>query len=242
MEKGQMKFQINNEEVTFNIGRSIKQIGEVQSVTATTYTIDSLSEVQIDERLGVESLVTIVMNFESDDIEDYDEWLAALQQFEYRSKMKRQELDRKNHKSPPSRPSIEKASTLQLKALPLHVRYVFVCMNKTLPVITVAYHNGRQVECLVAVLKRFKRATGWTTQDIIEISLVFVFTKFNPSIDHQRRLNFPMQEVIKKEIIKFFDTGVIYPIAQNTLGFPVQCVPKKGGITWSQMKETSLFR
>lgn len=56
----------------------MKQIGEVQSVTAMTYTVDSVSEVQIEETLGVESLVTIVMNFESDDIEDYDEWVAAL--------------------------------------------------------------------------------------------------------------------------------------------------------------------
>lgn len=73
-----MKFRINKEEGTFNIGRSMKQIGEVQSVTAMTYTVDSVSEVQIEETLGVESLVTIVMNFESDDIEDYDEWVAAL--------------------------------------------------------------------------------------------------------------------------------------------------------------------
>ena len=34
MEKGQMKFWLNNEEVTFNICRTMRQSGEIQSVSA----------------------------------------------------------------------------------------------------------------------------------------------------------------------------------------------------------------
>ena len=34
MEKGLMKFQLNNEKVTFNIFRSMRQSGELQSVSA----------------------------------------------------------------------------------------------------------------------------------------------------------------------------------------------------------------
>ena len=37
MEKGQMKFWLNNEEVTFNICRSMRQSGELQSVSAISY-------------------------------------------------------------------------------------------------------------------------------------------------------------------------------------------------------------
>ena len=33
-----------------------------------------------------------------------------------------------------------------------------------------------------------------------------------------------MQEVVRKEILKLLEAGIIYPIA-------VHCVPKKGGIT-----------
>ena len=51
-----------------------------------------------------------------------------------------------------------------------------------------------------------------------------------PSIEHQRRLNPLMQEVMKKETIKWLDAGVIYPIADSIWVGPVQCVPKKGGI------------
>ena len=51
------------------------------------------------------------------------------------------------------------------------------------------------------------------------------------SIEHQRRLNPPMKEVVKKEIIKWLDAGVIYPIADSSWVCHVQCVPKKGGLT-----------
>ncbi|XP_060178012.1 uncharacterized protein LOC132607948 [Lycium barbarum] len=38
-------------------------------------------------------------------------------------------------------------------------------------------------------------------------------------------------EVLKKEIIKWLDTGAAYPIADSKWVSPVQRVPKKGGIT-----------
>ncbi|GJW44257.1 reverse transcriptase domain-containing protein [Tanacetum coccineum] len=40
-----------------------------------------------------------------------------------------------------------------------------------------------------------------------------------------------MQDVVKKEIVKLLDTGIIYPIADSPWVSPIHCVPKKGGIT-----------
>nr|GEU54712.1 reverse transcriptase domain-containing protein [Tanacetum cinerariifolium] len=40
-----------------------------------------------------------------------------------------------------------------------------------------------------------------------------------------------MQEVVKKEIMKLLDTGIIYSIADSFWVSPIHCVPKKGGIT-----------
>ena len=45
MEKGKMKFRLNNEEATFNICRSMMQNGELQSVSAIFYKVESSSEV-----------------------------------------------------------------------------------------------------------------------------------------------------------------------------------------------------
>ena len=47
----------------------------------------------------------------------------------------------------------------------------------------------------------------------------------------QRRLNLNMQDVVKKEVLKFLDVGVIYPISDSEWVSPTQIVPKKAGIT-----------
>ena len=52
-----------------------------------------------------------------------------------------------------------------------------------------------------------------------------------PFLEHQRRLNEAMQEVVKKEVIKWLDAGVVYPISDSSWTLPVQCVSKKGGMT-----------
>jgi len=49
------------------------------------------------------------------------------------------------------------------------------------------------------------------------------------SIEAQRRFNPIMKEVVKKEIIKWLDAGIIYPISGSSWVSPVYCVPKKGG-------------
>ena len=56
MEKGQIKFWLKNEEVTFNMCRSMRQSGEIQSVSAISYKVGKSSETQIEECLGVEPL------------------------------------------------------------------------------------------------------------------------------------------------------------------------------------------
>ena len=61
------------------------------------------------------------------------------------------------------------------------------------------------------MLKRFKRDIGWTIADIIGIlpgicsHKIQLVPDHKQSIEHQRCLNQTMQEVVKKEIIKWLD-------------------------------------
>ena len=56
----------------------MKQSGEIQTVYVISYRVESTSEVQIEECLGVEALAAIIMNFESDGIEEYGSLVVAL--------------------------------------------------------------------------------------------------------------------------------------------------------------------
>ena len=40
-----------------------------------------------------------------------------------------------------------------------------------------------------------------------------------------------MKEVVRKEVIRLLDAGIIYPISDSKWVSPVHCIPKKGGIT-----------
>ncbi|XP_073153040.1 uncharacterized protein [Henckelia pumila] len=63
----------------------------------------------------------------------------------------------------------------------------------------------------------------------------------NPLCQPQRKLNPPMMEVVKAEIIKLLEVGVIYPISDNQCVSPVQVVPKKIGITVVKNKDDELI-
>jgi len=47
----------------------------------------------------------------------------------------------------------------------------------------------------------------------------------------QRRLNPNMKEVVRNEVIKLLDNGIIYPIFDSKWVCPTEVVPKKSGVT-----------
>nr|GEV99623.1 reverse transcriptase domain-containing protein [Tanacetum cinerariifolium] len=50
-----------------------------------------------------------------------------------------------------------------------------------------------------------------------------------------------IHEVIKKEVIKLLDAGLIYPIFDSLWVSPVHCVPKKGGLTIIENEDNELI-
>ncbi|GJT82323.1 reverse transcriptase domain-containing protein [Tanacetum coccineum] len=60
-------------------------------------------------------------------------------------------------------------------------------------------------------------------------------------IQHQRRVNPKIHEVIKKEVIKLLDAGLIYPIFDSPWVSPIHCVPKKGGMTVVENEDNELI-
>jgi hypothetical protein len=87
------------------------------------------------------------------------------------------------------------------------------------------------------VLRKHQGAIGYTLDDLKGISPTICQHAINmepdakPVVEHQCRLFAKMKEVVRNEVLKLLDAGIIYPIADSRWVSPVHCVPKKGGIT-----------
>ncbi|GJV95711.1 reverse transcriptase domain-containing protein [Tanacetum coccineum] len=131
----------------------------------------------------------------------------------------------------------EPFTDLELKPLPDNLEYVFLEEPSFLPIIISSQLSKEKKNKLIYVLKKNKEAFAWKTTYIPGICPSFCKHKIQLLDDKklvvqkQRRLNPNMQEVVKKEIVKLLDTGIIYPIADSPWVSPIHCVPKKGGIT-----------
>nr|GFA11384.1 DNA-directed DNA polymerase [Tanacetum cinerariifolium] len=64
---------------------------------------------------------------------------------------------------------------------------------------------------------------------------------YKPAVQHQRRVNPKIHDVIKKEVEKLLDAGLIYPISDSPWVSPEHCVPKKGGFTVVENEENELI-
>ncbi|GJU97811.1 reverse transcriptase domain-containing protein [Tanacetum coccineum] len=146
-----------------------------------------------------------------------------------------------------TKPSIEEPPELKLKDLPSHLEYVFLEGTDKLPVIISKELKDEEKAALLKVLKSHKRAIAWKIFDIKGINPSFCTHKilmeddFKPAVQHQRRVNLKIHEVIKKVVIKLLDAGLIYPISDSLWVSPTHCVPKKGGMTVVENEDNELI-
>nr|GEW42216.1 reverse transcriptase domain-containing protein [Tanacetum cinerariifolium] len=148
----------------------------------------------------------------------------------------------KNDKS-----SIDEPPEVELKDLPPHLEYVFLEGDDKLPVIIAKDLSVEEKAALIKVLKLHKQAIAWKLSDIKGINPEFCTHKilidddFEPAVQHQRRVNPRIHKVIKKEVLKLLDAGLIYPISDSPWVSPVHCVPKKDGFTVVENEENELI-
>ncbi|KAJ9565234.1 hypothetical protein OSB04_001200 [Centaurea solstitialis] len=222
VQKGELTMRVQDQEVTFSVLDSLGYPGEREECS-TLSIIESFCQVRsIGEILGM----TMSDSEEEDDFEDLEPPLVNAA-FEV--------LENKDRKT--LVPSLEVPPDLELKQLRSHLKYAFLEEPGKLPVIISSTLEEDQENQLIQVLKQHTKAIGWTIADLKGISpticqhkIILEDTNFN-SVEPLRRLNPVMKEVVKKEILKWLDARIIYPIASSSCVSPIQCVPKKGGVT-----------
>ncbi|GKA93780.1 reverse transcriptase domain-containing protein [Tanacetum coccineum] len=112
----------------------------------------------------------------------------------------------KNNETKMTKSSIEDPPELELKDLPPHLEYMFLEGTSKLPVIITKDLNREEKDHLIK-------------------------DDFKPTVQHQRRVNPKILEVIKAEVIKLLDAGLIYHISDSPWVSPVHIIPKKDGMT-----------
>nr|GEU49930.1 reverse transcriptase domain-containing protein [Tanacetum cinerariifolium] len=146
-------------------------------------------------------------------------------------------MDLKQAEETKAKSSIEEPPELELKELPSHLEYAFLEETEKLPAIIAKDLKDVEKEALIKVLKSHKRAITWKISDIKGIDMRFCNHKilieedYKPAVQIQRRVNPKIYDMIKKEVIKLLDAGMIYPISDSPWVSLIHCVPKKCGMT-----------
>ncbi|KAJ9545398.1 hypothetical protein OSB04_025105 [Centaurea solstitialis] len=223
VQKGELTMRVHDQEVTFNVFNSLRYPDDREDCSILTVIETWCENESRREALG------IVESENDSDEEDCEEIVMPEEIFAFET------LEIEDRKT--LVPSLDVAPDLELKQLPSHLKYAFLEHPGKLPVIISSSLDPDQEDKLVQMLKQHKKVIAWTIADIKGISpticqhKIILEDKNFTSVEPQRRLNPVMKEVVKKEILKWLDAGIIYPIASSTCVSPIQCVPKKGGVT-----------
>ncbi|GJZ19092.1 hypothetical protein Tco_0555682 [Tanacetum coccineum] len=117
--------------------------------------------------------------------------------------------------------SIDEPPEVELKDLPPHLEYAFLEENNKLPVIIAKDLSVDEKAAPIKVLKSRKRAIAWKLSDIKGINPEFYSHKilmeedYEPAVQHQRRVNPKIHDVIKKEVEELLDARLIYLILDS---------------------------
>nr|GEX52562.1 reverse transcriptase domain-containing protein [Tanacetum cinerariifolium] len=229
--KGELTLRAGKEAITFNLNHT--------SIYSANYNEMTAKRIDVIDMACEEYSQEVLEAFLNDDPS-----LPPPAQGNYLPEV-RKELkicEAKSNKS-----SIDEPLEVELKDLPPHLEYVFLEGDEKLPVIITKDLSVEEKTALITVLKSHKRAIAWKLSDIKGIDPEFCAHKilmeedFEPAVQHHRRVNPKIYNVIKQEVLKLLDNGLIYPISNSPWVSPVHCVPKKGGFIIVENEDNELI-
>nr|GEY66396.1 reverse transcriptase domain-containing protein [Tanacetum cinerariifolium] len=243
--EGELTLRVGKEAITFNLDQTLRYSANYNDMTAKRINvIDMACEEYSQEVLGFSDTISkgdilLLEAFLNDDPSSPPpNQRNCLPEVSKELKM----CEAKTEKS-----SVDEPPTVELKVLPPHLEYAFLEGDHKLPVIIAKDLSVEEKIALIMILKSHKQAIAWKLSDIKGINPEFCTHKilleenFTPAVQHQRRVNPKIHDVIKQEVIKLLDAGLIYPIFDSPWVSPVHCIPKKGGFTVVKNEEHELI-
>nr|GEX35396.1 reverse transcriptase domain-containing protein [Tanacetum cinerariifolium] len=246
--KGELTLCIENEAITYNLDQTVRYSANYNQMTENK--IDVICEMYSQKflvspmlpRVAIPLLIMIqlfpqpILNSKPlPPLPNHEQYLPSF-------KKELKVCEAKTVKS-----FVDEPPEVELKDLPPHLKYVFLEGDNKLPVIIAKELGDEEKSALIKVLKSHKRAIAWKLSDIQGINPEFCTHKilmeedYKPAVQHQRRVNPKIHDVIKKEVEKHLDAGLIYPTSDSPWVSPVHCVPKKGGFIVVENEKNELI-
>nr|GEW37380.1 reverse transcriptase domain-containing protein [Tanacetum cinerariifolium] len=199
--KGELTLRVRKEDITFNLDQTSRYSANYNDMTPNR--IDVIDMVCEEYSQEVLSLFNVIASRNTTPYYDPIVSTTSLTLTPFG--------ETKSNKS-----SIDEPPEVELKDLPLHLKYAFLDGDEKLPVI-------------IAKDLSVEEKTALITDD------------FEPVVQQQRRVNPKIHDVIKHEVLKLLDAGLIYMISDSPWVSPVHCVPEKGGFTVVENEENKLI-
>ena len=237
MQKGILTLRVGEETADFNLIRSLRNLDierddlksvEDVCINNSDFYYDCNDQLSINEK---EMNFQYLEDFDSDSLHfnlHSTEKVMNVEQKEIKQKEKIEEKEFHQETS---------EEGLVLKELPSHLKYAYLELPKNKPVIISARISDVEEQRLLEILRKHKESIAWSIEDLKGISPSICMHKIlleenaKPTVEHQRRLNPVMKEVVRKEVLKWLNAGFIYAISDSPWVSPVHVVPKKGGFT-----------
>nr|GEW59366.1 reverse transcriptase domain-containing protein [Tanacetum cinerariifolium] len=227
--EGELTLRIGKEAITFYLDQTSRYSANYNDMTTNRIdVIDKACEEYSQEVLGFSDVIAsgnptphydlivsttslTLTPFENSDflLEEVDAFLALEDDPTTPKELKIREA--KSDKS-----SIDEPPEVKLKDLPPHLEYVFMEGDDKLSVIIAKDLSMEEKTALITVLKSHKRAIAWKLPDIKGINPEFCTRKilmeddFEPVVQHQRRVNPKIHDVIKNESHFMVKEGIVF--------------------------------
>ena len=247
VQKGELTLRVGDEAVHFNINRILEH-PNVEADSSMAVRNNSLLNDELNSDCIIQhSINEIEMNFQY--LESFDCEVLPSNVFnkETVSNINENSQDEISSQKQQAHEQETSAEGLTLKELHSHLKYEFLEPKKRKPVIISAALTEAEEQKLLVILRKYKEVIAWLIEDLKGISPSICMHKIllednaKTSIEHQRRLNPVMKEVVRKEVLKWLNAGFIYAISDSFWVSPVHVVPKKGGFTVIRNEKNELI-
>ena len=222
VQKGELTLRVGNEVVHFNINRSLEHL-DVDAESSMAIGNNSLLNVELNSDCILQHFINeIEMNFQYLESLDCEILPSNLFNKETVLSINENSQDEVCSQKQQTHEQETSAEGLTLKELSDHLKYEFLEPEKRKPVIISAALTEAEEQKLLEILRKYKEAIAWSIEDMKGISPSICMHKIllndnaKTSIEHQRRLNSVMKEVVRKEVLEWLNVGFIYAISYSS--------------------------